>query len=123
MTLSWNFVASGARMKGYTGACCSSSTDNRTAVIYCAMNVLVICIVQEHDKQADKCQQLHSQSEALQAVSGKVAAAEAAARAAEQRAEAAGVCAAEEVKKGQELVQAHAAELAHLQQRLQAAQV
>ncbi len=79
--------------------------------------------MQEHKKQADSCLQLHSQSETLQAVSGKVAAAEAAAGAAEARAEAAGACAAEEVKRRQELVQAHAAELAELQQRLQAAQV
>jgi len=52
-----------------------------------------------------------------------VAAAEAAAHAAEARAEAAGACAAEEVKKRHELVQTHAAELADLQQRFQAAQV
>ncbi|KAA6424863.1 MAG: hypothetical protein FRX49_05037 [Trebouxia sp. A1-2] len=39
-----------------------------------------------------------------------------------QRAEAAGTCAAEEVKKRQELAQTNAAELAQLQQRLQAAQ-
>ena len=92
-------------------------------MIYCAMNVLVTCIAQEHDKQADKCQQLHSQSEALQAVSGKVAAAQAAAHAAEAAAAAAGACAAEEVKRRAELVQAHAVELTDLQQRLQAAQV
>ncbi len=61
--------------------------------------------------------------EALQAVCSKVAAAEAAAGAAEQRAQAAGAYAAEEVKKWQKLVQAHAAELADLQQRLQAEQV
>lgn len=84
--------------------------------------MLVTCIGQEHKKQADKCQQLHTQSEALRTVSGKVAAAEAAAGAAEARAEAAGACAAEEVKERQELVQAHADELAQLQQRIQAAQ-
>ena len=84
---------------------------------------MVGCILQEHDKQAENCLQLHSQSEALQAVSGKVAAAEAAAGAAEARAEAAGACAAEEVKRRDELVQTHAAELADLQHRLQAAQV
>ncbi|DBA69318.1 TPA: hypothetical protein ACH3X2_012897 [Trebouxia sp. C0005] len=83
---------------------------------------MVGCILQEHDKQAENCLQLHSQSEALQAVSGKVAAAEAAAGAAEARAEAAGACAAEEVKRRDELVQTHAAELADLQHRLQAAQ-
>ena len=54
--------------------------------------------------------------EALQALSSKAAAAEAAA-------EAAGACAAHEVKKRHELVQTHAAELADLQQRLQAAKV
>ncbi len=64
----------------------------------------------------NSCLQLQAQVEALQAVSSKVAAAEA-------RAEAAGACAAEEVKKRHELVQTHAAELADLQQRFQAAQV
>ncbi len=72
--------------------------------------------MQEHNKQANNHQQLHSQSEALQAISAKVAAAEAAAYAAEQRAAAASACASEEVKKRDELVQTHAAELAQLHQ-------
>ena len=62
------------------------------------------------------CLQLQAQVEALQAEPRKVAAAE-------QRAEAAGARAAEEMKRTQELVQAHAVELTDLQQRLQAAQV
>ncbi|KAL0024555.1 hypothetical protein WJX79_006315 [Trebouxia sp. C0005] len=61
-------------------------------------------------------QQLQAQLEALQAESSKQVAA------AEARAAAAGACAAEEVKRRDELVQTHAAELADLQQRLQAAQ-
>ena len=52
-----------------------------------------------------------------------VGAAEAAAGAAEQQVQEARACAAEEVKRRQELVQTHAAELAQLQRRLQAAQV
>jgi len=75
--------------------------------------------VQDHVKQADSCLQLRAQVEALQAHSDKVAAAEAAAHAAEQRAAAAGACAAEEVKKRDELVQTHAAELAQLHQAAQ----
>ena len=63
------------------------------------------------------CLQLQAQLEALQAESSKQVAA------AEARAAAAGACAAEEVKRRDELVQTHAAELADLQQRLQAAQV
>ncbi len=79
--------------------------------------------------QAENCLQLHSQSEALQIASGKVTAAEAAvgaaeaaAGAAEQQVQEARACAAEEVKRRDELVQTHAAELAQLQQRFQAAQ-
>lgn len=70
--------------------------------------------MKERVKLFHNCLQLQAQVVALQASPSKEASAQA-------RAEAAGACAAEEVKKGQELVQAHAAELAHLQQRLQAA--
>lgn len=85
--------------------------------------------MQERNKQADSCLQLQAQLEALQAPSDKikaaeaaVGAAEAAAGAAEQQVQEARACAAEEVKRRDELVQTHAAELAQLQQRFQAAQ-
>jgi len=81
---------------------------------------LSLALVQERNKQADSCLQLQAQLEALQAPSDKIKAAEAAVGAAEA---AAGACAAEEAKRRHELVRTHAAELADLQQRLQAAQV
>lgn len=62
------------------------------------------------DKLFHCCLQLQVQVVALQASANKVAAAE-------QQVREARASAAEEVKKRQELVQAHAAELAHLQQR------
>ena len=87
------------------------SPDNRPA----AANAAPPSLVKFHN-QMHHSLQLQAQAEVLQAESCKVAAAE-------QRAEAAGACAAEEVKRRAELVQAHAAELTDLQQRLQAAQV
>lgn len=79
------------------------------------LQAMISCKVKECDRLFHNCLQLQAQVVALQASPSKVAAAE-------QQVQEARACAVEEVKKRQELVQTHAAELAELQQRLQAAQ-
>lgn len=76
------------------------------------------CHVQECSKQQVSCQELQVQGLALQAASDKAAAAQAAIDSAERLAQEASTAAAWEVKKRQELVEAHDAKLFAMQQEL-----
>lgn len=76
------------------------------------------CHLQECSKQQSRCQDLQVQGLALQAASDKAAAAQAAIASAERQALEASTAAAWEVKKRQELVQAHDAKLFAMQQEL-----
>ena len=74
--------------------------------------------MQECSKRESRCQDLQVQGVALQAASDKAAAAQVAADSAGRRAQEASTAATWEVKKRQELVEAHDAKLLAMQQEL-----